>query len=303
MSAVAILDRFSRIAPLGLRLRDVATGQIAAGQFEVSAAAPGGRAQVLARNGVAVWFASRLPGLRDADLDPASVGSVPVRSYALSVDDPLGDFLPLRLDIALPHRGLYAWDGWSALAQTPLAPLRDEPGGEPCPDALPLFSAPARDAPLGYAAIRGQLRRLDNDEPAAWTLITVEQDGTVRGIGLADAEGRFAVFMPWPEWPRANLPMLSPPETSPPGSPPLAFRAAPSWTVRLSAYSAPLPPLRVPSLPEVMGQLATPRELFASTQSPLEPLAPQQLQFGRPLTLRTDRTPNGPSSFLIMAAA
>jgi hypothetical protein len=298
VNAVAILDRFSRIAPLGVRLRDVANGRVAAEDFEVTAAAPGGTAQVLARNGVAVWIASRLPGLRDADLDPAGSGSARVRPYALSVDDPMGGFLPLRLGITLPHRGLYAWDGWSALPAAPLAPLRDEPGGEPCPDALPLFSAPARAAPLGYAAIRGQLQRLDDGGAAAWALITVEQDGAVRGLGLADAEGRFVVFMPWPEWPRANLPILSPP-----GSPPSALPGAPSWTVRLSAYSALLPPSRVPSLPEVMGQLAAPRDLFASTQSPLEPLAPQQLQFGCRLTLRTNRTPNGPSSFLIMAAA
>jgi len=298
VSGVATLDRFSRIAPLGLRLRDVATAQIAAGQFEVSAAPPGGTAQILARNGRAVWIAFRLPGLRDADLDPASVGSVPVRSYALSVDDPLGDFLPLRLDISLPHRGLYDWDGWSALPARPLAPLCDEVGGDPCPGALPLFSAPARAAPPGHAAIRGQLRRLDDDAPAAWTLIAAELDGTAQGLGLADDEGRFAVFMPWPEWPRANLSMLSPPDASPPASAP-----APSWTLQLVAYSALLPPFPVPSLPEIMGQLTMPRDLFASTQSPSEPLAPQLLQFGHPLTVRTDHTPTGPSSFLIMAAA
>jgi hypothetical protein len=299
VNAVAILDRFSRIAPLGVRLRDVATGRIAMGQFEVTAAPPGGGPQALARNGLAVWIAVRLPGLRDADLDPATSGSTPVRSYALSVDDPGGEFLPLRLNVVLPRRGLYTWDGWSALPPALLAPLRDEPGGEPCPDALPLFSAPARAAPLGCAALRGQLRRLDNDQPAAWTLIAVRQDGE-RGLGLSDAEGRFVVFMPWPEWPRATLPMLSPPGAA---SPAPAGSTAPSWTLEFSAYSALLPPSPVPSLPEVMGQLAVPHELFASTQSPLEPLAPKELQFGCPLTLRTDRTPNGPSSFLIMAAA
>jgi hypothetical protein len=300
VSAVAILDRFNRVALLGLQLRDVATGRIVAEDLDVAAAPVGGRAIELIRNGRSVWSAPRLPGLRDADLDLAT-GSMPVRHYLLAVDDPLEDFLPLRLDLALPRRGLYTWDGWSGLPSGPLAPLRDEPGGIPSPNALPLFSSPSRAAPIGYGAIRGQLQRADTAGPGAWTLLAAEVDGQVRGLGLSDAEGRFALFLPWPEWPRANLPSLSPP--SPPASPPAPIPAAPSWTVTVSAYSSLLSPLRIPSLPETVAQLASPRELLASTQSPLEPLAPQALQFGRPLTLRTDRTPDGTSSFLIMAAA
>lgn len=300
MTGVAVLDRFSRIAPLGLRLRDVATGRIVNDDLVVTAGATGEWPTGLIRNGRGVWIASRLPALRDADLDP-DAGSVPTRRYALAIDDPRGDFLPLRLEVTLPRRGLFTWDGWSGLPSAPLAPLRDAPGGNPCPDALPLFSSPARAAPAGHAAIRGQLQRADTGGPAAWTLVAAAQGGQVRGLGLSDAEGRFAVFLPWPEWPRANLPALSPP--SPPGSPPAPSPAEPSWTVTVTAYSSLLSPLRVPSLPEALGQLASPRELFASTQSPSEPLAPQQLQFGRPLILRTDRTPDGTSSFLIMAAA
>jgi hypothetical protein len=297
VTGVAVLDRFSRIAPLGLRLRDVATGRILNDDLVVTAGATGESPTGLIRNSRGVWIASRLPALRDADLDP-DAGSVPTRRYALAFDDPRGDFLPLRLEVTLPHRGLFTWDGWSGLPSAPLAPLRDTPGGNPCPGSLPLFSSPARAAPAGHAVIRGQLQRADTGGSAAWTLVAVAQGGQVRGLGLSDAEGRFAVFLPWPEWPRANLPALSPP-----GSPPAASLAEPSWTVTVTAYSSLLSPLRVPSLPDALGQLASPHELFASTQSPSEPLAPQQLRFGRPLILRTDRIPGGTSSFLIMAAA
>jgi hypothetical protein len=52
-----------------------------------------------------------------------------------------------------------------------------------------------------------------------------------------------------------------------------------------------------------MAQLDHPRTLYASTVSPPEPLPSQLLSFGRSLVLRTDSTPDGPSSCLVMAAS
>ena len=52
-----------------------------------------------------------------------------------------------------------------------------------------------------------------------------------------------------------------------------------------------------------MAQLDEPRTLFASTLSPPEPLPSQLLSFGRPLVLRTETTPAGPSSNLVLAAS
>ncbi|WP_213982737.1 hypothetical protein, partial [Sphingomonas sp. dw_22] len=152
---------------------------------------------------------------------------------------------------------------------------------------------PGRRAPAGLAEVRGQLHRADDGAPAAWALVTASHAGTVLGIGLADAEGRFALFFAYPEWPRANLGLGSPP----PGP------TDPAWPIAYAAYSTLLPAGTVPLLAEVMDQLHHPRGLYASTQSPPAPLAPLALHFGRPLTLKTDNTPDGPSSFLIMAAA
>lgn len=310
MSAVRVIDTFRRIAPLGLAFQDVATGATVTTPLSVEVSVKGGLPLLLGRNTSSIWFASRLPGLRDSDLDP-DAGSVRLRTFALQVRDTSGAFLPLDLDITLPHAGLYAWDGWNALPQSLLDPLRRRPGEPPCPSALPLFSAPSRDAPAGTADIRGQVRRAGDLGPAAWALITAEVAGTILGLGLCDAEGRFALFMPWPRWPRAVLPPLSPPSSPPlspgPGgagnpshSPPAGLPAAPGWEVTIRAWSSLLKPEVVPSLGAVMAQLAHGRTLLAAAASPPVPLAPQTLRFGQSLSLPPGLPGERPSSYLIM---
>lgn len=306
MNAVRVIDTFRRIAPLGVKLQDVATGAIIASPLVVEASAKGSLPVKLSRNSANVWIASRLPGLRDSDLDP-DAGSVRPRVYALEVYDSSGQFLPLALDITLSHAGLYSWDGWDALPQSLLDPLRRTLGGAPCPQALPLFSAPSRSTPAGSAEIRGQVRRADNGGPAAWTLITAEIAGSVRGIGLCDEEGRFALFMPWPRWPKAVLPPLSPPSSSAPitaNSPPLSPSPAqpvgPVWEIVIRAWSSLLKPGEVPSLTAVMAQLSHNRTLLISSGSPPAQLAPQPMRFGQPLSLPPGLPGERPSSFLIM---
>jgi hypothetical protein len=290
--AVQLLERVVRPAPIGLRFRDVATGGFVGDGLRVTVTSvrnPGRRA-TLDVNGKGVWYAHRFPGFSDAALASADWESLR-QPCLVEVEDALGRFLPLRVVLDLPNRGLVDWPGWSDLPQDLLAPLaNDESPPAISPDALPLFSSAARTAPAPLAEIRCQLLR-DDGGPAAWALLTASHAGTVRAIGQADAEGRAVLFFAYPERPRPSL------ATSPPAI--TDFR----WAIELAAYWDGLGPTEPPEFAALMAQLDHPRTLFESTVLPAEPLPSQLLSFGRSLVLRTDNTPDGPSSSLVMAAS
>lgn len=292
MTAVRVLERVVRPAPIGIRFRDVATGGFVREGLRVTVTSvrnPARRA-TLEVNGKAVWYAHRFPGFSDEALSAPDWETLQ-QPCLVEVDDPSGRFLPLRIVLDLPHRGLVDWPGWGDLPQDLLAPLaNDESPPAILPDALPLFSSAGRMAPAPLAEVRCQLLR-DDGGPAAWALLTVSHAGTVRAIGQADAEGRAVLFFAYPERPRPSL------ATSPPAI--TDFR----WSIELTAYWNGLDPARPPEFAELMAQLDHPRTLFASTLSPPEPLPSQLLSFGRSLVLRTETTPDGPSSSLLMAAS
>ena len=96
----------------------------------------------------------------------------------------------------------------------PLPPGADFPYRAPL-DAghAPLFSAPARPAPSGFAAVSGEVST-DTSEPAAWATVQIKS-GADTYLTLADQLGRYAAYLPYPE----ALPPLtgSPPDGSQPG--------------------------------------------------------------------------------------
>lgn len=302
MTSVRRLERVSRPAPIGLRFRDVATGQIILGDLDVTITSRSNprRSVTCAVNSRGVWYAHRFPGISDT---PEATGSPPDDDFwtqpaiacRVNVSDAAGRFLPLAIDMDFPVKGLANWSGWAALPPGPLAPLTDDDGASPprpvtSRDAIPLFSAAGRSLPAPLAEIRCQLAFADAEAPAAWALVTAVHAGRVRGIAQADETGRLALFFPYPERPRASL-AASPPAIT-------DFR----WSIALTAYSGRLDPATLPDLASLMGQLnLPPRDLFASTESPLELLPSQLLSFGRPLVLRTSQTSHGPSSLLLMA--
>jgi hypothetical protein len=292
MTAVRILDRVIRAAPFGLRFRDVATGlPVAEGlRVTVTSVRNAARCATLDVNGKGIWYAHRFPGFSDDALAAADDWSSLSQPCLVEVEDRAGRFLPLRVLLDLPVRGIVDWPGWAALPQDLLAPWFDDSSPpNVMPDALPLFSSAGRTAPAPLAEMRCQLSR-DDGGPAAWALLTAAHGGTVRTIGQADAEGRAVLFFPYPERPRPSL------ATSPPAI--TDFR----WSIEVAAYWDGLDPAVTPEFADLMAQLDHPRTLFASTISPPDPLPSQLLSFGRPLVLRTETTPDGPSSNLVMAA-
>lgn len=293
MPPVRILERIVLPTPFGVVFQDVATGSPIVDGLEISltlVSRPALTLNLISNRGSA-WIAPTLPGRTQADLAATQDWSTLLRTYRIEVTDRLGRFLPLALNAQLPVRGLYEWPGWSALPQPPLAPLMDgESPPNVSPKRIPLFSAPGRMVAGPLADLRCQLVDAATGGPAAWALVTARYDGVVRGIGMADAEGRATLLFPYPERPRPQLP------TSPPAI--TDFR----WSMEIAAYydPPPGPPPEVPDLATVMAQLNQPCDLFASTSSPPELLGSQLLSFGRPLVMRTGNTPDGPSSSLFL---
>lgn len=207
--------------------------------------------------------------------------------------DPAGRFLPFAFDADVPARGLFNWLApWTSPPQPWASPTEHGSSPSAMVERVPLFSSPTRPVSEPLAAVRAQLRELGTERPAAWCLLTASIDSTVRGIGLADQEGRVAVLFPYPDRPRPTL-----------ASPPLPtndFR----WNTELTAYYVPRPlhtaAPDIPDLAEVLAQLNSPRTLFQSTSSLPQALPVLSLEYRVPLTVRTEITATGPSSFLFI---
>jgi hypothetical protein len=285
---------------VGLRVWDIAAGTNLVDGLQVDLSArtdPESAVRAyLTRSGV--YAASGLPGLRPFEFgagDEDTAWTAALRRYRVEIRDPQGRFLPLGFDADLPARGLFTWLAPGASPPQPLI-LPTDHSSPPATmlGCVPLFSAPSRAIPAPLAALRAQLRELGNS-PAAYALLTASIDGTTCGIGLADDQGRVAIFFAYPDRPR-------PPLTSPPQAK-NDFR----WDVALAAYYVPRPPgapvPAIPDLADILAQLNTPRTLFASTASPPQLLTAQALQYGVALTLRTEVTPTGPSSYLFVNLA
>jgi hypothetical protein len=289
MTAVRILEKVIRPAPIGLRFLDVATGQIVSNGLRVTAtlSAPRQCPVALSVNRSGVWYAPRLAGLNDVPDFQAQ----PKKTYHIEAIDAFGRYLPMTVELDFPASGIANWPDWGSLPLDAIAPLVTFDTSTPprpivCRDALPLFASPVRTVPPAMAEIRCQLARTDTGEPAAWALITASHKGKVCGIGQADNQGAVALFFPWPGRPRAGLPAIA------------DFK----WELKFQAYWSSLDPNVVPMMADVLDQLNHPRDLFESTETPRKKLPSQILSFGRAMTLRTAQTPDGPSSFLMVAA-
>jgi len=175
----------------------------------------------------------------------------------------------------------------------PLRGLLDEDCGLPGspPDeplgGVPLFSAPSRIAPAGVAAVRADLWDAAADAPAAWAVLEVSASGEPTYRGVADALGRVVVLLPYPEPPWHG-------SSPPPGSRSLSDQ---TWDLDVAARYAPAlasPPFPDPASaepPDLCAVLTQPAGTLLDGDSPGSVLAPQTLEFGRELVLRTGDLP------------
>jgi len=191
-----LLETTAYRAPLGLQFIDSVGGASVADGLVVTAWPAGdpGSARMAAQSPISTIMGfGRLPGLvsyEEARADDPGTVSWPTpgagRPFEVRVADPFGRYLPALLAVTVPSSALV----------TPL-----------------LFSAPARPAPSGFAAVGGEVSTASSG-PAAWAVVQVAT-GAGTYLTLADQLGRYVVYLPYPE----ALPPLngSPPAGGPPG--------------------------------------------------------------------------------------
>jgi hypothetical protein len=277
-------DLFVRHVPLGFAFRDASDRSLLVEGLEVAVADAERpwRKSALVPTPSSTWMTPRLPGLDAALAENPADWAANRRDFVLSVGDPLGRFLPLRVTVGLPARGRYLWGAWSGFNQArirPLLPIDPPPGYQP--DYLPLFPAIARTPPSPRTMVRAQLaiRQPDgSDRPAAWAAMTVSVGNRIVALGVAGASGAIVASGAYPPLPSQTVAEAA------------AGRSQVDWeaTVRVyyDALDAP-----VPDMADILGQLSHPPRTALLNLDPGDaPLPPQTLTLGRPLTLATMRT-------------
>ena len=279
-SSVRVLDTVHRTLPLALRFWDEAAGALRIDGLAIEAfpvSTPGARRVSAHANAGGYYLVSGLPGLRELEYGPgddADFAASPSPVFRVEVSDPQARYLPFAFD-ATATRGVLPLP--CALAGSPLRAQLEK--------GLPLFSAPARQLAEPLATVYAQLVESGSGRAAAWALLAAEIDGVEVGLGLADEEGRVALFFAYPQPPHQAI-------TSPP-TPAERF----VWQVSFRAYYLPRPAgTAAPSRPDlcaVLAQLEHPRRVL-DLQSPPQALLPQRLDYRRPLVLRSaDPAPGG----------
>jgi hypothetical protein len=267
-ASTTVRDTVTRTALLGVRFWDRATGRSVAEGLQLTDTASGTLARP-SRSGVFVFH--DLPGLRASAYGAGDGGfwaSPPtLADLTFELVDPERRFMPFRFDATAPTRGVVMEA--CALAGSP-------PNGDIA--GVPLFSTPSRPLPSGLAAVRAQLWDSAADEPAAWAVLEVSVGAAAAYQGIADAEGRVAVMLPYPEPPWHG-------SSPPPGSRSLSDQTWPvGIAVRYDGSAVPAVATDPPDLCAVLEQIpATP---FHDLSPPVS-LTEATLAFGRELVLRT----------------
>jgi hypothetical protein len=267
--ATVVLERHSRVTPLGIRFWDDAThSAIDRLAVEVYPVGDPQRRATARPNRIGTFVLPQLPGPRDVSSefgagDDAFWQGVKRRPYVIEVSDPAGDYQPFRFEQRLPTRGHAVPD---------CLPVTSPPS-----EVVPLFSTVSRRVPAGMAVVRAELRVARTNEPASWALVDVQAGTTTSVRGVADREGRVAVLLPYPE------PIASPAR---PSSPP--FGAGTSlrdqhWPVRMAVAYEPLTP--APQVPDLCRVVQQPPAFAWADAAATVPLGDSDLQYGRELAI------------------
>lgn len=273
-----VLEHLTLVAPLGLRFQDEALG-LPVGQGLSVTIAPERNPSAtipLFPNRSGVYVLQHGPGLRALEQgagNDAYWAALPApRRFVVSVQDLSGRFLPCTLSVEAPTRGVYPW-ACGALA-SPLA------GG-----AVPLFSSITRPAPAGMALVRGELADARSRAPAAWALIEATAPGQPPARGIADAAGRLALPLPYPE--PAAAPLGSPLGGNGGATVPLGQQR---WPLRIDVWYGALGGTPPPDLCRIV--LQPPATAWADT-SLAQPFPAMALTFGQEVVLRSGDAQTG----------
>lgn len=281
MNPIRVLETIGRVSPLGCRFYDAVQDRIVYEGLQVTAyllSTPEKRRSAVVTRSGAFSF-RQIPCLTALEFgmgdDDYWQSLPPAKKAAVEVIDLQGQFQPFWFEVDVPMKGLVV----SICGETSSPPESSV--------GIPLYSAPTRSVKEGIAVLRAQLWDATEDVPASWAYIEVWNGTTLRRRGIADREGRLAIFFPYPD-----LDVLAP------GSPPLDTQPLHGkvWSLEIRGHYQRWDP--VPDIPNICEVLAQPTAQLWSGDSPLSPLSTVQLEYGRELVVKST-----PRSELLISTA
>ncbi|MFN2441767.1 MAG: hypothetical protein ABR517_03695 [Thermoanaerobaculia bacterium] len=291
MTSVTVLERITRVTPLGVRLRDEATRTFVTESIVASVYRQGSperrRWGIANRNHIFVF--RDLPGMGEIERGAGDAAfwtaHPPQSAFILEVLDRSGRYLPFRLPVRLPQRRVLGIALASPLTSPPALQTGSEEGW------LPLYASPTY-APLdGLGVLRATLVDAGTQQPAAWALLEVKAGEQRVVTGMADREGR------------VMLPLYYPKPVIILGSPGTINTPLPDqeWTVALTIrYRRRMPAPEIADLGDVLTQpAATAWKDVALTN----PLTAATLHFGRELRLASEDASAQPTATLLITPA
>lgn len=281
---VEVLERITNFTALGLRFWDATLDRQVRDGLKVTAR-PFFERRLQERTArltaSGIYTFQGLPGLRDLESGFVTADTSPAisRRFVVEVSDEERRYVDIafEVELPLPYRGVFLIGGGT------VSPPEGVPPG------MLLYSAPTRRRPTWFGAVRGELAEAATGDPAAHSLVAVTDPQGETWHGVADAGGRFTV---WLAYPGVEETPLGSPQVTP--SLPLLERA---WPVRLQVFYSPatrqsLPGTTLPDYESVLTQ--NPSDVW---QLPLDgggTPAPEwlgDLRFGRELTARSGDAP------------
>lgn len=185
------LEHISCKTLLGIRFWDVALDTQVRDGLEVSLyPVENTRKKILAfRTRSDVYAFASIPGMVTYETQTATAVSSPepTRSFIVNVQDTQRRFSSAAfvVDLPLPYNGIFLIDdNTSSPALTPRG--------------FNLYSSAHRIAAPQFTFLRGDLIDRNSGEAAAHAVVRVENEEGFSWYGIADAEGKFAVMLPYP---------------------------------------------------------------------------------------------------------
>jgi hypothetical protein len=273
MDTLVVLDRLTRVAPLGLRFWDSATNSNVSDGLQVNAVpetsgAYFGTPSNAFSNGSGVFVFHHLPGLSQAEYgagDDVYWATPPVqKSFAVTVTDQHRRFIPFRISVRAPVRKIF---DWSCSSGKPTPPLPKQPAG-----VVPLFSSTARPVPNGLAVIRASIVTASG-APAAWAMVEARFRGSLVARGFADQKGQATLYFSYPKFTPVATGAARPPLTTQ------------SWLIDLSIYFSLSPPF--PVVPDLCTLADQARANPLRKLTPPVSLGKVTLKYGEELIVKT----------------
>lgn len=263
-----LLERVTRVAPLGIRFWDEVSGAFIRDGLNVNAYPAANPAlntpAIVTPSGVYAFI--HLPGLREFEIGRGDQEVWSKYSFIVQVKDAQNRFQAFQFTAHVPACGVYAFE----CASPPFSPPSSAQAN------VPLFSSPARLAPGAMAVLRADLWDAVAGVPAAYAMAEVEFDGKTLARGFADRQGRVAIIFAYPEPPGFTL------------ASPLSGQhtlSKQTWTIQLRAFYSPIVP--VPTLPDLCAVLNQNETSLFENVSPLTDLFETTLEFGNELILKS----------------